>query len=164
MSESNRSRIGRAVFCYPERPKRQPFHSLLHTKADLGFRVRLTFPHIKGTTMAKTGPKPLNPTDEERELVRKMCAVGIPQESIARVIRGGIDKKTLAKYFRAEIDTAAVEANTKIGQTLFEKAMAGDTTAAIWWTKARMGWREKQDIGFTDKDGNDLNFTVKFVK
>jgi len=72
-----------------------------------------------------------------------MSAVGIPQDSIARSIReGGIDRKTLRKHFREELDTAAVKANAMVGGTLYNKAIAGDTSAMIWWSKTRMGWKE----------------------
>lgn len=93
--------------------------------------------------MVKKVTKPVfKPTDEERKLVEQMSAVGIPQESICLVVRDGIDDKTLRKHFRKELDTAAVKANAKIGGTLYNKAINGDTTAAIWWSKTRMGWKE----------------------
>ena len=79
------------------------------------------------------------PTDEERKLVEQMSAVGIPQSNIAMIIRDGIDDKTLRKHFRKELDT---KANAKIGGTLFNKAVNGDTSAAIFWAKTRMGWKE----------------------
>jgi hypothetical protein len=82
------------------------------------------------------------PTDEERKLVEQMSAVGIPQSNIAMVLRDGIDDKTLRKHFRKELDTAATKANAKIGGTLFNKAVNGDTSAAIFWAKTRMGWKE----------------------
>ena len=82
------------------------------------------------------------PTDDERRLVEQMCAVGIPQESIRLVVRDGIDDKTLRKHFRRELDTAKIKANAKIGGTLFNKAVNGDTTAAIFWAKTQMGWKE----------------------
>lgn len=85
---------------------------------------------------------PFKPTDEERQLVTQMCAVGIPQESICLVVRDGIDDKTLRKHFRRELDTAKIKANAKVGGTLFNKAMGGDTTAAIFWAKTQMGWKE----------------------
>ena len=82
------------------------------------------------------------PTDDERRLVEQMCAVGIPQESICLVVRDGIDDKTLRKHFRRELDTAKIKANAKIGGTLFNRAVNGDTTAAIFWAKTQMGWKE----------------------
>lgn len=98
-------------------------------------------------------------------MVEQMSAVGIPQESICLVIRDGIDDKTLRKHFRRELDTAAVKANAKVGGTLFNKAMAGDTTAAIFWAKTRMGWKEKQHHEHSGPDGDPIEnkWTVEFI-
>ena len=92
----------------------------------------------------KRGQPAYKPTDEERLLVEQMTAVGIPQESVAMVLRDGIDLKTLRKHFRRELDTAKIKANAKVGGTLFNKIMNGDTTAAIFWAKTQMGWKETQ--------------------
>jgi len=104
----------------------------------------------------KTNGVTFKPTDEERKLVEQMCAVGIPQESIALVVRDGIDDKTLRKHFRRELDTAKVKANAKVGGALFNKAMAGDTSAAIFWAKTQMGWKETQQI--------DTNISVNKIE
>ncbi|MCK5445216.1 MAG: hypothetical protein KAI73_06295 [Rhodospirillaceae bacterium] len=95
----------------------------------------------------KPGQPAFKPTEEQHKIVEQMAAVGIPHEGIAAVI--GIDDKTLRKHFRATLDTASVKANAKIGGTLYNKAVGGDTTAAIWWSKARMGWKEKHDVDTT---------------
>ena len=102
---------------------------------------------------------PFKPTDDERKLVEQMTACGIPQESQCLVIRNGIDDKTLRKHFRHELDTAATKANTKVAGTLFNKAMGGDTTALIWWTKTRMKWSEKQEV----EHSGDAVWTIKNV-
>jgi hypothetical protein len=82
------------------------------------------------------------PTDAQRSMVKAMSAYGIPQEQIARVI--GIHRETLAIHYRDELDLGVIEANAKVAETLFRQATKeGNTTAAIWWTKSRMGWREK---------------------
>ena len=88
--------------------------------------------------------KRFKPTDDERQLVEDMCSVGIPHEQIAMVIRGGINSDTLKKHFKDELREAKIKANAKIGGTLFNKAMNGDTAAAIFWAKPQMGWSEKQ--------------------
>jgi hypothetical protein len=83
---------------------------------------------------------PHEPTTAQRQLVQLHAAIGTPQVEIAREI--GIDKKTLAKHYRDELDTGMTKANARIGKALFDKAVNGDTTALIWWTKTRMGWKE----------------------
>lgn len=83
------------------------------------------------------------PTEETIKQVTQYAAVGISHDDIARVV--GIDADTLKKHYRKELDTAATKANGAVGGALYNKCMSGDTVALIWWTKARMGWREQRD-------------------
>ena len=53
----------------------------------------------------------------------------------------------IRKHFRAELDRGAIEAITKVAQSLFRTATEGNNVAAaIFWMKARAGWREKQEL------------------
>jgi hypothetical protein len=91
--------------------------------------------------------------------------VGTPQENIARVLK--IDVKTLLKYYREELDTALHKANSKIGGSLFNKAIAGDTAAAIFWLKTRARWSETQKLDHTSSDGSmtpPTTFTYEVIK
>jgi hypothetical protein len=90
------------------------------------------------------GRPQFKPTETERNQVEAMSGYGVPIEQIAALIRDGIDAETLRKHFKRELTTGKAKANAKIGQTLFQKATSGDTTAAIWWSKTQMGWRETQ--------------------
>ena len=78
-----------------------------------------------------------------RRQVEAMAGYGIPELGIAKVI--GIDPKTLRKHYRSELDLGYVKANSAVAQSLFKKAI-GDgpqsVTAAIFWAKTRMGWKE----------------------
>ena len=93
--------------------------------------------------MPRTKPEH-KPTEKDRQTVSVMVAAGIAQDSIARCI--GIDAKTLRKHYREELDTAAEKANAKIAQSLFQQAVGGNTAAAIWWTKSKMGWKDSTRI------------------
>lgn len=85
------------------------------------------------------------PTDEQRRTAKAMSGFGIPQEDIATYL--GIDAKTLRKHFREELDRGMTEANTKVAQTLFTMATVDkNVAAAIFWMKARAGWREKHEV------------------
>jgi hypothetical protein len=85
------------------------------------------------------------PTAEQRRTVRAMAGFGVPQEDIATFL--DIDPKTLRKHFRVELDRGAIEATTKVAQSLFRMATEGNNVAAaIFWMKARAGWSEKQRI------------------
>lgn len=91
--------------------------------------------------------QPHEPTDEQRKLVKTLSGIGVPQDDICALI--GVSKPTLHKHYRSELDVGLAEANAKIAETLFKQATSGNTTAAIFWAKARMGWREKQDVQVT---------------
>lgn len=86
-----------------------------------------------------------DPTEEQRRTVRAMSGFGIPQEDIALFL--DIEPKTLRKHFRRELDRGMVEATAKVAQSLFQMATTGNNVAAaIFWMKARAGWREKQEL------------------
>ena len=88
--------------------------------------------------------KPHEPTKATRDTVSLHAIVGTPQDVIAGVL--GIDKKTLLKYYRKELDFAMAQANAEIGGHLFNKAKNGDTAAQVFWMKTRARWRETNDM------------------
>jgi hypothetical protein len=105
------------------------------------------------------GRKPFEPTDDERKQVEIISGYGLPLEQIAVLIRDGIDADTLRKYFANELQSGKAKANAQVGKTLFQKVMAGDTTAAIWWSKTQMRWSEVQKHELTGADGAPLEFS-----
>ncbi len=89
--------------------------------------------------------QPFNPTQEQRRLARAMAGLGLPQDQIALLLE--IDPKTLRKHFRDDLDRGMAEANVKIAQSPFNMATTGNNVAAaIFWMKARAGWREKHEV------------------
>lgn len=89
------------------------------------------------------GRPPYKPTDEHRKMVEGMASVGINHDDICNVL--DISKPTLRKHFREELDKAYVKANAKVAANLFRQATKDDfkaITAAIFWSKTRMGWKE----------------------
>ena len=83
-----------------------------------------------------------SPSEEERHTVKALSGYGVPQEDIA--IHMDMDAKTLRKHYRRDLDRGTIEANAKVAQTLFTMATVDkNVAAAIFWMKARAGWREK---------------------
>jgi len=81
------------------------------------------------------------PTDDQRRQVLTMTGFGCRQEEICTSLQ--IDKKTLHKHFRRELDTGMTEANVRVAQALYSNATKHNNVAAqIWWTKTRMGWKD----------------------
>lgn len=108
------------------------------------------------------GRKPFSPTEAERKQVEALSGYGLPIEHIATLIRDGIDYDTLRKHFETELVRGKAKANAQVGKTLFQKAMGGDTTAMIWWSKTQMRWSETQKIEHTGEGGVPLALTVRF--
>jgi len=94
------------------------------------------------------------PTNESRKTVETTSGLGLPHEQIALLV--GIDDKTLRKYYREELDLGKAKANGQIAKTLYSKAVGGDTTSLIWWTKTQMKWAETQKHELTGAEGGDL--------
>ena len=84
------------------------------------------------------------PTKERRETVEAMSAAGIKQADIAVCL--DINRNTLLKHYRNELDQATAKANSSIAGRLYQKAMNGDTTAMIFWLKTRGKWSEKIQV------------------
>ena len=83
------------------------------------------------------------PTEERRRTVRAMAGYGMPHMDIGTFL--DIDAKTMRKHFTRELELGSIEATTKVAQSLFRMATEGkNVAAAIFWMKARAGWREKQ--------------------
>lgn len=97
-----------------------------------------------GGAQPNAGRAPFVPTDEEREYVEKLSGIGLVQEQIAALIRDGIHSDTLRDHFGKELLAGKAKANAKIGGTLYQKAVNGDTGSLIWWTKTQMRWAETQ--------------------
>jgi len=111
-----------------------------------------------GGARENAGRPAFEPTDAERKQVEALSGYGLPIEQIAVLVRDGIDTDTLRKHFATELVSGKAKANGQVGKTLFQKVMAGDTTAAIWWSKTQMRWAETQKHELTGADGAPLEF------
>lgn len=89
------------------------------------------------------------PTKKTRGGVAALAAFGTPQPIIAE--HYGISVDTLTKYYADEISGGLPRANAKVAQSLFNRATdktgrSGNVVAAIFWLKARAGWREASTV------------------
>ena len=106
-----------------------------------------TNPDKSGTAFRPT----FRPTGEQRATVEQMATYGIPADEIAVVVAGGIDEETLRSHFRRELESGTVKSNTLVAEALFKLATEGNATAAIFWAKTRMGWK---DASAADLEGS----------
>jgi len=103
------------------------------------------------------------PTDEQRDRVRELASVGVPQDDICKVVRNEngkpINRRTLRKHFAAEIEEGNIHANAEVAGALFKKATGGgqgSVIAAIFWLKSRAGWKETQSVELSGPNGEPL--------
>ena len=76
--------------------------------------------------------------------MKVMAAMGIRHADLASIFE--IGEATLENHYGKELHDAAQKANGNVAKSLYQNAMSGNVAAQIWWTKARMGWRETQGI------------------
>jgi hypothetical protein len=70
-----------------------------------------------------------------------MTGLGIIQVDIGTML--SLDVKTLRKHYRRELDTGAIEANSRVASSLYTMATTDKVVAAaIFWMKARAGWKD----------------------
>jgi len=106
-----------------------------------------------GGARAGAGRPAFEPTDVDRKQVEALAGYGVPFEQIAVLIHDGISLDTLRTYFANELMSGKANANAQIGKGIFQKAINGDTTAMIWWSKTQMRWSEVQKHEHSSPDG-----------
>ncbi len=85
------------------------------------------------------------PTAESRAEVKALAAVGVREDEISKYV--GISPHTLRKHYRDELDKAHIQATANVARSLYKQATeGGNVVAAIFWMKARAGWRDKPEI------------------
>lgn len=102
------------------------------------------------------------PTEKTRGEVSALASFGVPQEDIAAYL--GTSHVTLRKKYPDELRLSAIKANGEVGKYLFSLASgraindgathADCKTAAMFWAKTRMRWRETNHIDHTSSDGS----------
>ncbi len=87
-------------------------------------------------------------TEEQRRTARAMAGLGVSRRQIAQYLR--MDETALQLLLGDVLDQAEAEVNSKVAKALFTMAtQKNNVAAAIFWMKARAGWKEKQEIEAT---------------
>ena len=83
-------------------------------------------------------------------------------EQIANHLK--INRDTLAKYYREELDIATETTNLRVKQNLYNIAIdpthKQSVTAAIFWLKTRARWRETDRLEVTGPNGGPIEQNV----
>ncbi len=94
------------------------------------------------------------PDEKSRLLVKSLSAVGIRFVDIAAKL--DITDDTLRKHYKQELELGRIDANASIGNTLFQQAKNGNTSAAIFWLKTRAGWKETSVTELAASEGTEI--------
>jgi hypothetical protein len=114
--------------------------------------------------MPRGGHNKFKPTDADYNTVKSMAAGGFTHESIARCLGvHGIDKKTLYRHFRDELDTSLDKANATIANVAYQAAARGEAWAVCFWLKCRARWKEVSKFEHTGPDGAAIDIEVNYV-
>tara|TARA_R110000822_G_scaffold120633_1_gene254125 strand:- start:20332 stop:20883 length:552 start_codon:yes stop_codon:yes gene_type:complete len=107
------------------------------------------------------GRPPFEPTEEQRKHVETLAGFGLKHDEIRHLVENpttgrAIDEETLRRHFADELARGGPRAAAQVAQSLFRKAI-GDgnqaVTAAIWYSKCRMGWKERVAVDVDVKSG-----------
>jgi hypothetical protein len=93
------------------------------------------------------------PTIELRQRVCDLVMSGAPIHIICEIIH--IDDDTLRKHYKFELSTAKAIAIERIGKTVYQQALTGDSKAQALYLKtqgASQGWVEKQVVETVSSD------------
>lgn len=89
---------------------------------------------------------------EYPEQAARLCQLGATDMELAEFF--DVSKQTIYNWkerfpeFRDAIRLAKFEADMKVTESLYNKALAGDVTACIYWTKNRRPdlWRDRKEV------------------
>lgn len=155
----------------PKRPKRPRID-----KARIGNPHHQPVADPRPPAQRGQGRKPMEFDAAERRLVENASGIGLQHRVICRLIlRDGvpIDVNTLEKHFSDELNGGKAKAHFNVGKSLYDQAVGvpkmevktvngkevmvqdgwisePDKIAAIWFSKAQMGWRDGVKLEITD--------------
>ena len=83
---------------------------------------------------------PHKPTSRVRALVSRMVATGLDENEIAVTLN--IRPGQLRQHYGRELAYGKAEIDAAVGGAIINRAVKGDPRMAIFYAKAKMGWRD----------------------
>ena len=87
------------------------------------------------------------------QAITTMALAGFSQADICKVCK--ISAETIAQYYHDEATHGRQRVMAEVVGSLAQRAIAGSDTAAIWLTKTRLGWSDRQQV--------DVNANIEVV-
>ena len=151
---------------------------MARSKSKIATTPEATPPAAAEPPKKRRGPKEFTPTAEHRRNVEVLAGLGLTHEEICLLIvspRTGrpVDRETLAKHFRAELDRGVVAVHAAAGRSLMmliqgrpaQYDAAGNKlrdevpinpAAVMFYHKTRRGWRETDRLELTGANGSAI--------
>jgi hypothetical protein len=79
---------------------------------------------------------------ERRVFIETVAGYGMPLEEIALLLKPPVSVEDLRRDYAVELEMGPAKANLETVAMLRSAVKKGNVTAAIYWTKAKMGWVE----------------------
>ena len=115
---------------------------------------------VSGVEKKRDGRPPFQPTAKDRKLVDRFAGL-LKHEALCMLVDNPttgepINPDTLRRHFARELARGKPDKDAKVARSLVDKAL-GDgpqaVTAALWYTKTQMGWRERIEVQAEIKTG-----------
>lgn len=123
----------------PWRPGRRPGSSPAKQAAAEKVAADLGLPELDPRASA-----PSNPDDaaKQAETVQELAGLGLPAADIA-ALAGCLERDLMpGGRLRRDVEVGLAAENVAVARKLRDLALSGNSTAILYWTKARMGWNE----------------------
>lgn len=101
--------------------------------------------------MLMTG-RPTKDKEEYNEMAKSLSLLGATDEQMAGVFDTSVatlnNWKNQYPEFLEALKEGKAQADSKVAESLYNKALSGDTTACIFWLKNRQPdvWRDKKEV------------------
>ncbi len=87
----------------------------------------------------------------------RLGAIDSTAAAVVGMHRNGLSKLLAREPALAEkVEMWKAAADQMVLATLYAKAVSGDVTAMIWWTKNRLGWKDRTEHAVTGKSLAEL--------
>lgn len=107
----------------------------------------------------KASPEEHVPTKATRATVERLSGLGVPLVQIAARVRCTLSQ--LNDCYATELLAGAARTSEIVGAALFNAVQEGSVPAAVWWSKARMGWAEREEVTL---EGGDRPVVTEIVR
>lgn len=111
------------------------------------------------TTKDGRRPKGTHPDPNLAATVGTMALAGFTVKQVCAALK--LSAETLAKHYDDEMKHGRTNVMTQVVGSLAQRAISGSDTAAIWLTKTRLGWTDRQNVELTGKDGGPIEIQMR---